>query len=56
MAKQRDRFSLAPAHQAFDAQGKLAHPQLAERLDQTIAGFVDLAEAAKHYPASTDRS
>jgi chromate reductase, NAD(P)H dehydrogenase (quinone) len=45
-----DMFSLAQAHQAFDAQGKLANPQLADRLDQTIAGFMDLAEAAKHYP------
>jgi chromate reductase, NAD(P)H dehydrogenase (quinone) len=45
-----DMFSLAQAHEAFDAQGKLANPQLADRLDQTIAGFMDLAEAAKHYP------
>jgi chromate reductase, NAD(P)H dehydrogenase (quinone) len=45
-----DMFSLAQAHQAFDPQGKLANPLLADRLDQTIAGFMDLAEAAKHYP------
>ena len=45
-----DMFSLAQAHQAFDAQGNLTNRQLAERLDQTIAGFMDLAEAAKHYP------
>lgn len=47
-----DMFSLAQAHQAFDAQGQLGNAQLAERLDQTIAGFMDLAEAAKHYPCA----
>lgn len=47
-----DMFSLAQAHQAFDAQGRIANPQLAARLDQTIAGFMDLAEAAKHYPCA----
>ncbi len=47
-----DMFSLAQAHQAFDAQGKIADPQLADRLDQTIAGFMDLAEAAKNYPCA----
>lgn len=45
-----DMFSLAQAHQAFDGEGKLANAQLADRLEQTIAGFMDLAEAAKHYP------
>jgi len=47
-----DMFSLAQAHQAFDTQGKLVNAQLADRLDQTIAGFMDLAEAAKHYPCA----
>jgi NAD(P)H-dependent FMN reductase len=47
-----DMFSLAQAHQAFDAQGKLANAQLADRLDQTIAGFMELAEAAKNYPCA----
>ncbi len=47
-----DMFSLAQAHQAFDAQGKLANLQLADRLDQSIAGFMDLAEAAKNYPCA----
>jgi len=47
-----DMFSLAQAHQAFDAQGKLVNAQLADRLDQTIAAFMDLAEAAKHYPCA----
>ena len=47
-----DMFSLAQAHQAFDGEGKLANAQLADRLAQTIAGFMDLAEAAKHYPCA----
>jgi len=47
-----DMFSLAQAHQAFDTQGKVASSQLADRLDKTIAGFMDLAEAAKHYPCA----
>jgi chromate reductase len=47
-----DMFSLAQAHQAFDTQRRIANPQLADRLDQTIAGFMDLAEAAKHYPCA----
>lgn len=47
-----DMFSLAQAHQAFDPQGKIASAQLADRLDQTIVGFMDLAEAAKNYPCA----
>jgi NAD(P)H-dependent FMN reductase len=47
-----DMFSLAQAHQAFDTQAKLVNAQLADRLDQTIAGFMDLAEAAKNYPCA----
>ena len=45
-----DMFSLAQAHQAFDDEGQIAEPRLAERFEHTIAGFMDLAEAAKHYP------
>ena len=47
-----DMFSLAQAHQAFDAAGNIANSQLAGRFDQTIVGFMDLAEAAKHYPCA----
>lgn len=47
-----DMFSLAQAHQALDADGGIANPQLAERFDQTIVGFLDLVEAAKHYPCA----
>jgi chromate reductase, NAD(P)H dehydrogenase (quinone) len=45
-----DMFSLAQAHQEFDESGRIASPQLAEFFEATIAGFLDLAEANKHYP------
>jgi chromate reductase, NAD(P)H dehydrogenase (quinone) len=45
-----DMFSLAQAHQAFDEDGRIANPQLQERFEGTIVGFMDLAEASKHYP------
>jgi chromate reductase, NAD(P)H dehydrogenase (quinone) len=45
-----DMFSLAQAHQAFDAKGKIANPQLHTRFEKTIVAFMDLVEAAKHYP------
>jgi NAD(P)H-dependent FMN reductase len=45
-----DMFSLAQAHKAFSPEGRIANPQLMERFDATIKGFLDLAEAAKHYP------
>jgi chromate reductase, NAD(P)H dehydrogenase (quinone) len=45
-----DMFSLAMAHQAFNADGSLANPTLAQRFDGNITAFKDLVEAAKHYP------
>jgi chromate reductase, NAD(P)H dehydrogenase (quinone) len=45
-----DMFSLAQAHSAFDDQGRLANTGLQERLETTLAGFMELAEAAKKYP------
>ncbi|HVQ17424.1 MAG TPA: NAD(P)H-dependent oxidoreductase, partial [Actinomycetes bacterium] len=45
-----DMFSLAQAHQAFTDSGLLANSQLAEFFRSTIVGFMDLAEAGKHYP------
>jgi NAD(P)H-dependent FMN reductase len=45
-----EMFSLAQAHQAFDDEGRLADDQLQERFESTIVGFMDLAEASKHYP------
>lgn len=44
-----DMFSLAQAHQAFGDDGRLANATLQERFDRTIACFMDLVEAAKHY-------
>ena len=45
-----DMFSLAQAHQALDDEGRIADPRLQERFDNTVIGFMDLAEASKHYP------
>ena len=45
-----DMFSLAQAHTAFSEAGRIENPQLQERFDGTIAAFMDLVEAAKHYP------
>ena len=46
-----DMFSLAQAHQAFDAAGRIANATLQQRFEQTIECFLDLVEAAKHYRA-----
>lgn len=46
-----DMFSLAQAHQAFDRDGTIADAQLEERFERTIECFMDLVEAATHYPA-----
>lgn len=43
-------FSLAQAHQAFDGAGGLADERLRARFEDTIASFLDLAEASTHYP------
>lgn len=45
-----DMFSLAQAHQAFDATSRIANAQLQQRFERTIECFMDLVEAAKHYP------
>jgi chromate reductase, NAD(P)H dehydrogenase (quinone) len=45
-----DMFSLAQAHQAFDANGGIANAELSLRFASTIGAFMDLVEAAKHYP------
>jgi chromate reductase, NAD(P)H dehydrogenase (quinone) len=50
-----DMFSLAQAHAALDAGGRIADPQLQDRFDGTITGFMDLVEAAKHYPCVKTR-
>jgi hypothetical protein len=45
-----DMFSLAQAHNAFTGDGRIANEQLHERFEANIANFMDLVEAAKHYP------
>lgn len=50
-----DMFSLAQAHEAFDAEGRLANQVLQERFDHNVVGFMDLAEASKHYPCAKTR-
>ena len=45
-----DMFSLAQAHTAFTEAGALADQLLAERFEQNLRAFLDLVEAAKHYP------
>jgi NAD(P)H-dependent FMN reductase len=45
-----DMFSLAQAHQAFNADGSLTDQMLQKRFESTITCFMDLVEAAKHYP------
>src|SRR6266851_5819834 len=45
-----DMFSLAQAHQAFDASGGIANAELGRRFVNSIGAFMDLVEAAKHYP------
>jgi NAD(P)H-dependent FMN reductase len=46
-----DMFSLAGAHKAFDSD-RLADAGLQARLEKTVDAFLELAEAAKHYPCA----
>jgi NAD(P)H-dependent FMN reductase len=45
-----DMFSLAQAHKAFQDDGALADKKLGARFEQNLVAFLDLVEAAKHYP------
>jgi chromate reductase, NAD(P)H dehydrogenase (quinone) len=45
-----DMFSLAQAHRAMTAEGQLAEPEMQARFDSNIVNFMNLVEAAKHYP------
>ena len=45
-----DMFSLAQAHQAFSDDGRITNGTLQKRFDDTVRCFLDLVEAAKHYP------
>jgi NAD(P)H-dependent FMN reductase len=50
-----DMFSLAQAHRELDGDGGIANPQLQERFEHNIVGFMDLVEASKHYPCVKTR-
>lgn len=45
-----DMFSLAQVHQAFDQDGRIADGRLQRWFDDTVANFMSLVEATKHYP------
>ncbi len=47
-----DMFSLAEAHRAFGGDGRIANADLGSRFETTIVAFMDLVEAAKHYPCA----
>ena len=47
-----DMFSLAQAHEAFKPDGTLVNAELASRCEKTVVAFMDLVEAAKHYPCA----
>jgi chromate reductase len=44
-----DMFSLASAYEGFAPDGRLAHPQMQERLVETVSAFVRLVEADVRY-------
>jgi NAD(P)H-dependent FMN reductase len=43
-------FSLAQAHLAFDASGRITDEALQRRFDFNMISFMDLVEASTHYP------
>ena len=43
-------FSLPAAHKAFTPEGNLADETLAKRFEENLVAFMNLVEAAKHYP------
>jgi len=43
-------FSLAMAHKAFNDVGHIADETLAKRFEDNVVAFMNLVEAAKHYP------
>jgi chromate reductase len=45
-----DMFSLAQAHRAFTAEGRLADERLQQRFDTNVINFLDQVEASTHYP------
>ena len=45
-----DMFSLAMAHKAFTPEGIIADEKLAKRFEDNLVSFMNLVEAAVHYP------
>ena len=45
-----DMFSLATAHKAFTPDGRIADETLSKRFEANLVAFMQLVEAAKHYP------
>ncbi len=45
-----DMFSLATAHKALTAAGDLNDGTMAKRFEDNLIAFMNLAEAAEHYP------
>jgi len=45
-----DMFSLAMAHKAFTPEGNIADEKLAKRFEDNLVSFMNLVEAAVHYP------
>ncbi len=45
-----DMFSLATAHKAFTPEGKISDETLSKRFETNLVAFMQLVEAAKHYP------
>jgi hypothetical protein len=45
-----DMFSLAVAHKAFTPEGNIADAILAKRFGDNLVAFMNLVEAATHYP------
>jgi chromate reductase, NAD(P)H dehydrogenase (quinone) len=45
-----DMFALAQSNEAFGKTGRLINDVLQKRFDDTLGCFLDLVEAAKHYP------
>lgn len=43
-------FSLSAAHKALDDEGNIQDSTLAKRFEDNLVAFINLAEAAKHYP------
>jgi chromate reductase len=45
-----DMFSLAQAHTALTPDGQISDPELHERFESNVINFLNLVEAAIHYP------